>query len=114
MTKTHSGGGMSPTQRPVRTGTGAKGIDPGYASQIGQKLNQKSDRTPERAPMPYSGKLGNAVALEVGKGGPGAGRTVSRSGSQGTHGPVDAGSSPTRRDILSQFGPENSRGGRKI
>jgi hypothetical protein len=46
------------------------------------------------------------VALNVGKGGPGTGRTVMRSGSQGTHGSVNPGHAPARRDILSEYGPD--------
>jgi hypothetical protein len=44
-------------------------------------------------------QMGNAKALDVGKGGPGTGRTVLRSGGQGVHGPV-AGPAPIQgRDI---------------
>jgi hypothetical protein len=47
--------------------------------------------------------LGNAVALNVGKGGPGTGRTIYPSGYQGTHGPV-AGPAPVQgRDIWAEF-----------
>jgi hypothetical protein len=35
---------------------------------------------------------------------------VHRSGSQGQHGPAVSGHSPERRDILSEFGPEKSKG----
>jgi hypothetical protein len=41
--------------------------------------------------------MGNAVALNVGKGGPGVGRTVHKSGSQGTWGPTNPGSAPLPR-----------------
>jgi hypothetical protein len=54
--------------------------------------------------------LGNAVALNVGKGGAGTGRTIYRAGTQGVQGSVDPGQSPGRRDILSEFGPEVTDG----
>jgi len=52
-------------------------------------------------------KMGNEVALNVGRGGPGAGRVAHPSGSQGQHGPAVQGSTPRPRDILSSFGPES-------
>jgi hypothetical protein len=55
-------------------------------------------------------KFGNEVALNVGKGGPGTGRTIYKTGSQGTQGTTSAGNPrPQGRDILSSFGPESSR-----
>jgi hypothetical protein len=58
-------------------------------------------------PVPF----GNQVALNVGKGGPGTGRTVYASGSQGTQGGTIPGNPrPQGRDILSSYGPES--GGR--
>jgi hypothetical protein len=51
--------------------------------------------------------LGNAVALNVGKGGPGTGRTTYPSGYQALHGAPVQGSTPKPRDILSEFGPED-------
>ncbi len=111
MAKTHSGGGRTPTKQSVRTGAPARGVNPAYANQPGQQLYHKEHFTPKAAPMPAGGgvKLGNEVALNVGKGGPGAGRSVHRTGSQGTHGPVNPGSSPLARDILGSFGPERSK-----
>jgi hypothetical protein len=41
-------------------------------------------------------RLGNEVALNVGGGGPGTGRTVHATGGQGTHGPVAPGN-PTHK-----------------
>lgn len=46
--------------------------------------------------------MGNAVALNVGGGGPGKGYVQHKTGSQGQHGPAVAGSSP---------GPDLMRGG---
>jgi hypothetical protein len=54
-------------------------------------------------PTPY----GNAVALNVGKGGPGTGRDVHHCGSQGVHGGVAGSPKPQGRPILSQYGPES-------
>jgi hypothetical protein len=109
--RTHSGGGRTPTEQRVRTGGAAKGVNPGYADQLGQRLLHDAHRTPmrEQAPHGASIPLGNQVALNVGKGGPGAGRTIHTRGSQGHHGPANPGSSPPARDILSEFGKERSR-----
>ena len=61
--------------------------------------------TPPQVPM------GNQIALNVGKGGPGSGRVVHRSGSQSTHGPVNPGGpQPAPVDLLGQFGPESTKG----
>ena len=49
---------------------------------------------------------GNQVALNVGQGGPGTGRTVYRTGTQQMHGAPVQGQSPGQRDILSEFGRE--------
>jgi hypothetical protein len=53
--------------------------------------------------------MGNKVALNVGKGGPGAGRTLyGKSGVQGQHGSVNPGQSRLGAggDILREFGPD--------
>jgi hypothetical protein len=110
--RTHSGGGRTPTMQRPRTGRAAEGINPQHAAQIGRSMTIKDQRA---APVPAGGKvpLGNEVALNVGRGGPGMGRTVHHCGSQGTHGPVASGSSPPARDILSAFGAELSGRGRR-
>jgi hypothetical protein len=113
MAKSHSGGGRTPTQVPVRTGRPAAGVNPGYAAEIGAKLHQQTDRTPMAAAPPYSAVLGNQKALAVGKGGAGADRIVHKSGSQGTHGQPVQGPSRPVRDILSEFGSELSGRGRR-
>jgi hypothetical protein len=64
---------------------------------------------PRATPGRPSQMLGNQKALDVGGGGPGKGRTVYKPGFQGTHGPVNRGSAPPPRDILSEFGPEKRR-----
>ena len=52
-------------------------------------------------------KLGNEVALNVGGGGVGTGRTLyGQSGVQGQHGPAAGKPAPEGRDILREFGPD--------
>jgi hypothetical protein len=99
MAKTHSGGGRTPTQPPVRTGRAANGVNAGYAGDIGAKRHRETDRTPMATASPYTEVLGNQKAL-AGTG-VGADRTVHKSGSQGTHGQPVQGPSRPARDILS-------------
>ena len=61
---------------------------------------------PETAGTAPQVPMGNQVALNVKGGGPGAGRTVMRTGSQSRHGAPVQGSTPTPRDILSEYGRE--------
>jgi hypothetical protein len=107
-----SGVNVSP---PVRTGSGSRSARPAGVAQLGQSqgshVTANKDTTyrgeslhNQRSfqPVPF----GNSVALNVGKGGPGNGRTTMHCGSQSTHGPV-AGNAPTKgRDILRGFGPD--------
>jgi len=51
--------------------------------------------------------LGNAKALDVGKGGAGTGRVIYGSGTNKTYGPVAGTSRPQGRDILNDFGPDS-------
>jgi hypothetical protein len=105
-----SGGGIGMNknvQPPVRTGSGSRSARPAGVAQIGQSqgdhITNKSDTgyRGERLhndrsfqPVPF----GNTVALNVGKGGPGTGRTLyGQSGSQGCHGQPAAGSPPPNR-----------------
>jgi hypothetical protein len=53
-------------------------------------------------------KFGNEIALNVGKGGCGTGRTIYETGSQGMQGQVAGNRAPQGRDILSSYGPESS------
>ena len=101
-----SGGGIGMNknvQPSVRTGSGSKGTHPGGVAQLGQHVGDKAthgnskgtgyrgeplhnDRTFQ--PVPF----GNEVALNVGKGGCGTGRTLyGQAGSQGVHGTPDRG-----------------------
>jgi hypothetical protein len=121
MKKIISGGGLTSNKlvRPgVRTGPPSTNkIDPRGVSQYGYSTGSKLARagsfTTENSALPVNAgtasqvPMGNAVALNVGKGGPGTGRTTYRSGYQAMHGqPVG---SPVRgREILGQYGPETS------
>jgi hypothetical protein len=107
----------------VRTGTGSNGVKPGYTAQLG---SMKGTHLTDGRDMPASKALiakdamkptasnavkhGNEVALNVGKGGPGAGRVVHRTGSQMQHGAANPGERKpiTGPDSLSPwFGSNN-------
>jgi hypothetical protein len=85
----------------VRTGAGSREVRPGgtnaSGSSYGSHVTNQSD-TGYRGPKFYGDKsfqpvpFGNEVALNVGKGGCGTGRTVYASGSQGTQGATNPGS----------------------
>jgi hypothetical protein len=107
--------------KPVRTGSGSTGIRPSYTNAPGSHFGDHTVdgvSTGYRGPKREDGKsfqptpFGNEVALNVGKGGCGTGRTLyGQAGSQGTHGPTNPGAAPAKnRDILSEFGEESSRG----
>ena len=84
-------------------------VSPASASQLGQSVAFKRDPLPigTGAQVP----LGNQLATNVGKGAPGAGRTLyGQCGSQGSYGPVAGTPRPPSRDILSEFGPEKRKG----
>ena len=115
-----SGGGIGMNknvQPSVRTGSGSRGTRPSGAASLGQsygsRITNKSD-TGYRGPKFHDDKsfqpvpFGNEVALNVGKGGCGTGRTLyGQAGSQGTHGAPAPGNAPAKsRDILSEFGPD--------
>jgi hypothetical protein len=111
MARAKSGGGIT-SNKLVRVGVKAgpwrtNVVEPHAPDFLGQS-------TAFKKPPLYSGTapqvaLGNDLVTNVGAGGPGKGRTVMRSGSQGTHGPT-TGSVEQGRDILSEYGPEKSRG----
>jgi hypothetical protein len=116
------GGGIASKQNVevrVRTGSGSHSSNPGYIAQLGNKVG---NHTTDRGTTPYTGEIfhnadknyqptpfGNEVALNVRGGGPGAGRKIYASGSQGTQGQPARGNPEPARDILSSFGPESSR-----
>ena len=123
MTRARSGGGITMNKNvsgKVRGGSrSADVVSPAGVSQLGamqgSRLKESGSYTNQSSATPvFSGSkanpvpFGNAKALDVGKGGVGTGRTIYRSGYQGTHGQVVQGSSPGRRDTLAEFGPEVS------
>jgi hypothetical protein len=94
------------TERPVRVGNRSDKTNPRAVSQIGQALGNKSATGSDKKVNPvenvYAGRLpaggpggialGNAKALDVGKGGAGAGRNLyGQSGSNKTYGPTNPG-----------------------
>jgi hypothetical protein len=121
---TGSGGGYGSNkhvQTPVRTGQRAQQYHQGGVSQFGESVgahttnkgesNYRGDKVRgafRPAGSPGSVPLGNQVALNVGGGGVGKGRTLyGQAGSQGQHGQPASGNAPAKgRDILSEFGPD--------
>jgi hypothetical protein len=108
-----TGGGIQSNKNvrpPVNTGAPNRGVNPAYAAQLGRSLDPKViARTPENTKAMSTPKFGNEVALNVGAGGCGTGRTVMKSGSQMQHGPVAGTVRPAGADILSEFGPDRGR-----
>jgi hypothetical protein len=115
------GGGYGSRQHvetKVRTGRGSRGTHPGGVAQLGQHVGDKATHGNSKGsgyrgeplhndrsfqPVPF----GNEVALNVGKGGCGTGRTLyGQAGSQGQYGSGGA-AKPAGRDILGDFGPES-------
>jgi hypothetical protein len=93
MAKKLTGGGILGNKNvspPVRTGSPNRGSSAGSADQIGAAVSFKREEV-ERGRAYNSSILGNEKALDVGKGGPGAGRTVMKSGSQNRGGPPNQG-----------------------
>jgi hypothetical protein len=98
------------TEQSVRTGTGSRGTRPGGAESIGKIYGDhvtNKDNTGYRGPKFHDDKsfqpvkFGNEVALNVGKGGCGTGRTLyGQAGSQGTHGTPAGTQRPAGRGIL--------------
>src|SRR5262249_37484580 len=104
-------------EKPVKTGTGSRSTSPGYVGQLGQKqgshITRGRDSDYRGEPM-HVGRsfnpvpFGNEVALNVGPGGCGTGRTIYKTGSQGMTGQPASGNPPAKnRDILSSYGPES-------
>jgi hypothetical protein len=100
----------------IRTGSGSREVRPSAAGQIGESQGSHVTRqgdTGYRGEVLYGGRgmnpvpYGNQVALNVGPGGCGTGRTLyGQAGSQGTHGPVAGAPKPQGRPILSEYGPD--------
>jgi hypothetical protein len=110
-----TGGGINSrvnVKPPVRTGGPNRAASPSGVGQIGQTLgNIKGGKLRPAEPI-FQGSalqstLGNAKALDVGAGGPGAGRVTMRSGSQMQHGPSTGSVRPGRTgDLLREFGKD--------
>jgi hypothetical protein len=92
----------------VRTGTGSRGTHPGGVAQLGQHTGDHTTNRPGstgyRGEPPHNNrnfnpvKYGNELATNVGRGGPGTGRTLyGQAGSQGCHGQPAAGNPPPNR-----------------
>ncbi|MGY4227606.1 hypothetical protein ACVMIH_004967 [Bradyrhizobium sp. USDA 4503] len=80
-----SGGGVGMNKNRnvgIKTGKPAQGVSPASAAMTG--IQRITTRGPEKVPGPISVPLGNQ--LTKGTTGPGGGRTVQRTGSQGRHG----------------------------
>lgn len=109
------------TEPRVRTGSGSHSTRPAGVAQIGNSVGDhvthvrgstgytgEKLHNPERnfQPVPF----GNSVALNVGKGGCGTGRTIYKTGTQGMQGqPAQGNPRPAGRDILGAYGPESKR-----
>jgi hypothetical protein len=117
------GGGIASRQHvetPVRTGSGSHNARPAGVAQLGYPIGDHS--TTSGKSTGYRGEplhgpasrnfqpvlFGNQVALNVKGGGPGTGRDVHATGSQGLHGSGGP-QKPAGRDFLSGFGPESKR-----
>jgi hypothetical protein len=110
------GGGYGSRQHvqvPVRTGTGSRSTRPAGVAQVGQSQGDhitNKDSTGYRGERLHNDrnfrpvKFGNEVALNVGGGGCGTGRTIYKTGSQGTQGSVNPGNPRpnTYRDAFKQ------------
>src|SRR6516165_8157530 len=95
------------------TGSGSRGTHPGGVAQLGQHVGDKATHGDSKG-SGYRGeplhndrsfqpvKFGNEVALNVGKGGCGTGRTIYSTGSQSQHGATNPGNPRpnTQRDAL--------------
>src|SRR6516162_11761834 len=111
-------------EKPVKTGTGPRSARPAGVAMFGTMQGSHStvgggSETSYRGEKLHNDrtfqpvKFGNEVALNVGRGGPGKGRDVHASGSQGVHGGTNPGNprAVPGRDLLSDFGPDYRRPG---
>ena len=79
MSKAKSGQGPQKSVQ-MKLGKPAKGVSPQATARIGIETITSTGVT--KVPGPNAKPLGNELAKNVGKGGPGAGRTVHPNGSQ--------------------------------
>jgi hypothetical protein len=111
-----SGGGLTSNKlvRPgVKSGPASTNVvNPRGVSQYGHatpgKMRQGAHTGDNTAEKVFERKaaeppMGNAVSLNVGKGGPGTGRTVHYSGTQQQHGPSAGQREPFGRDIWRDY-----------
>jgi hypothetical protein len=115
-----TGGGGAPVKvTQYFTGKPAEKIGVGGAGQIGASIgthvsgglggggretNYKGDPV-RMGPLPKK-ELGNECAVRT-VAGPGGSRTISATGGQGQHGPVEGKVKPQGRDILREYGAES-------
>jgi hypothetical protein len=115
MNKARSGGGATMNKNvrpPMPKPAPARAVSPAGASQLGSSMGNMKGGKLVTAEHLFQGKApqskyGNEVALNVGKGGPGAGRTVYAKGTEAVHGPVAGIVRPAQTgDILRSYGPD--------
>ncbi len=106
MAKARSGGGITSNKlvqsKAPKAEPKPRAISPGGVSQLGEHVGTRRAVQPLDVGRGYQPK---GPTSNMGQG-PGANRQVHRCGSQGTHGPVNLGHSPQRRDTLAEFGPD--------
>jgi hypothetical protein len=113
-----SGGGLTMSitksgKASWKTEPKSKAISPAAVNQMGVSTPFKKEplvqgRGYETKPMPPTGVPGKYNAATQG---PGSQRTAYRTGTQSTYGPIHPGlRKPAPRDILSEYGPEKSKG----
>ena len=113
-----TGGGANYSQPKIRTGTPTtKKTSIDAVGNIGRSVGDhtteqgtvKRPNTPLSVDVKAAVRLGNEVALNVGRGGPGTGRVVHPSGSQSQHSPVNPGSPRPvpQGHMLSDFGNDS-------
>jgi hypothetical protein len=122
MSKPVSGGGIqSSVNRKVGVKAGppnTRVISPRGVSQLGYaaggKIRPGGGYTGENTSLPVFERkageqtLGNELATDVGKGGPGTGRQVYKSGYQAQYGNVVPGNAPGKRSVFAEYPPETS------
>jgi hypothetical protein len=88
MSKVSGGGIESKAHHKVGVNVGGtrNAVSVGATSRIGTEVIKTKPQPPLLQPIAPAVPLGNEVALDVGCGGPGRGRTVHPTGSQGHHG----------------------------
>ena len=126
MAKAVSGGGISSRvvkQVDIKSGSpNLTAYSPRGVSQIGAAQGSRLDRagsfTTRNSALPYSDgqrkdfvPLGNALTNNVGRGGPGSGRTLyGQGGTQQQHGPATGPAPVQGRDIFREFPSSQSQG----